>query len=155
MTDLSFALPEWQRHLGVPGVSGIIRERLEDFCVREIPLFEPSGEGNHLWLEVEKRGANTNWVAEQLAAREELRGAAFNFSNEIQVTVLELVDRVLKVMDSELVPDVRNEVVNEIRHQYLSAAKARELLNWEPLFTLDQALGRTVDWYRNFLESNA
>jgi len=63
----SFELPDWPFSLGAPGVNGRIRTRLEDFCVREIPQFVPCGEGNHLWLEVEKRGANTNWVAEQLA----------------------------------------------------------------------------------------
>jgi tRNA pseudouridine13 synthase len=45
----------------------VIRSQPEDFRVQEIPLIEPSGEGSHLWLELEKRGANTNWVAEQLA----------------------------------------------------------------------------------------
>jgi tRNA pseudouridine13 synthase len=64
----SFELPEWPFSLGAPEVSGRIRLHLEDFCVREIPQFTPSGEGNHLWIEVEKRGANTHWVAEQLAA---------------------------------------------------------------------------------------
>ena len=40
-------------------------------------------------------------------------------------------------MQSGLTPDVRNEASNEIRHQWLSAAKARELLHWKPLFTLE------------------
>ena len=39
-------------------------------------------------------------------------------------------------------------------HQYLSAAKARERLGWRPLFTLDEGLGRTIDWYRAFLASS-
>lgn len=68
MTTASFALPGWRRGLGEPEVTGMIRTQLEDFRVHEIPMIEPSGEGAHLWLEVEKRGANTNWVAEQLAA---------------------------------------------------------------------------------------
>lgn len=68
MTSKSFVLPGWQRCLGDPEVNGEIRLQLEDFRVQEMPLIEPSGEGVHLWLEVEKRGANTNWVAEQLAA---------------------------------------------------------------------------------------
>jgi CDP-glucose 4,6-dehydratase len=53
-------------------------------------------------------------------------------------------------MGSDLQPDIRNEVTNEIRHQYLSAKKARKLLNWHPLFTLDEALVKTIDWYRGF-----
>jgi tRNA pseudouridine13 synthase len=68
VNSVSFALPGWQRCLGDPEVNGEIRLQLEDFRVQEMSLIDPSGEGVHLWLEVEKRGANTNWVAEQLAA---------------------------------------------------------------------------------------
>ncbi len=90
-------------------------------------------------------------LAERLAANPNLRGQAFNFSNEIQVTVLELVERLLSLMGSNLKPDVRNEATNEIRHQYLSAAKARRLLEWQPLYTLDEGLQRTIEWYKSFL----
>jgi CDP-glucose 4,6-dehydratase len=53
-------------------------------------------------------------------------------------------------MDSNLTPDIRNEVTNEIRHQYLSAEKARRELGWKPMFTLDEGLIRTIDWYKDF-----
>jgi CDP-glucose 4,6-dehydratase len=91
-------------------------------------------------------------LAEKLAANPDLRGHAFNFSNEIQVTVLELVNRILALMDSTLEPEVRNEATNEIRHQYLSATKAREMLDWQPRYTLEEGLGRTIEWYKKFLE---
>ena len=101
-------------------------------------------------------GAAANMVlAEHLARRPELRGEAFNFSNEIQVTVLELVERLLCLMKSDLKPDVRNEATNEITHQYLSAEKAREQLGWKPLFSLDEGLHRTVDWYKEFFKTSA
>ena len=97
-------------------------------------------------------GAAANMVlAEKLAEDASLRGEAFNFSNEIQVTVLELVEKILALMDSGLAPEVRNEATNEIRHQYLSAEKARRVLGWKPLFTLDEGLRRTIDWYGDFL----
>ncbi len=100
-------------------------------------------------------GAVANMVlAEALAHNPELRGQAFNFSNEIQVTVLELVHRILMLMHSELVPEVRNEATNEIRHQYLSADKARRLLAWQPLFTLDEGLRQTIAWYAEFLRND-
>jgi len=67
------ALPDWARVLGKPTVTGSLRQQPEDFQVCEIPLIEPAGEGSHLWLEVRKRNANTNWVAGQLA---EAAGAA-------------------------------------------------------------------------------
>jgi CDP-glucose 4,6-dehydratase len=90
-------------------------------------------------------------LAERLAADPRLRGRAFNFSNEIQVTVLDVVHRILALLDSELEPEVQNRASNEIRRQYLSAARARAELGWQPLFTLDEGLRRTIAWYRDFL----
>jgi CDP-glucose 4,6-dehydratase len=104
---------------------------------------------------VEDGAAAYMLLAERLAANPDLRGQAFNFSNEIQVTVLDLVKRILALMGSDLEPDVRNQASHEIRHQYLSAAKARRDLQWQPLFTLDEGLRRTIDWYRDFLGDEA
>jgi hypothetical protein len=39
---------------GEPGTGGRLKRRPEDFMVEEIPLFEPSGSGDHLYLYVEK-----------------------------------------------------------------------------------------------------
>lgn len=55
------------RAYGPPVLSALIRQQPEDFEVEELLGFEPDGEGEHLMLWVEKRGANTAWVAEQLA----------------------------------------------------------------------------------------
>ena len=52
---------------GEPPASGEIRRCPEDFRVTETLGFEPDGEGEHLWLEVEKRGRNTADVAAELA----------------------------------------------------------------------------------------
>jgi CDP-glucose 4,6-dehydratase len=100
-------------------------------------------------------GALVNLVlAEHLAGNPELRGQAFNFSNEVQITVLELVEQLLGLMGSDLKPDIRNEATNEIRHQYLSAEKARRVLGWRPLYDLKEGLGHTIDWYKAFLETS-
>jgi len=79
-----------------------------------------------------------------------IQGEAFNFSNEIQVTVLELVEKILKIMKSSLKPKVLGEATNEIKHQYLSAKKARKILNWKPRYTLEEGLRRTIKWYEGF-----
>lgn len=92
-------------------------------------------------------------LAECMAKRPELHGEAFNFSTEIQVTVLEMTQQILRLMGSSLTPDVRGEATNEIRHQYLSAEKARRLLDWQPQYGLDQALHETIAWYRDYLGS--
>lgn len=90
-------------------------------------------------------------LAEALHADPALRGEAFNFSNELQVDVLSLTAMILQRIAPKLEPDIRNEAAHEIRHQSLSAAKARQRLGWTPRFSLDEGLDRTVAWYREFL----
>jgi CDP-glucose 4,6-dehydratase len=119
------------------------------------PVIRSDGQYVRDYFYVEDGAAAYMLLAEALAARPELRGEAFNFSNEIQITVLDLVQRILGLMGSDLLPEVRNEASNEIRHQYLSAEKARQVLGWQPLFTLDEGLMRTVDWYRKFLRQES
>ncbi|WP_307500651.1 GDP-mannose 4,6-dehydratase [Bacillus pumilus] len=81
-----------------------------------------------------------------------LAGEAFNFSNEIQLTVLELVDKILKAMGSEMKPRILNQGTHEIKHQYLSAEKARKLLDWKPDYSIDEGLEKTIEWYREFFQ---
>jgi len=117
----------------------------------ERPVIRSDGQFVRDYFYVEDGAAAYLLLAEQLHGRSELRGQAFNFSNEIQVTVCELVQRILRLMGSDLEAEIRNEASNEIRHQYLNASRAREMLGWAPLFTLDQGLERTLAWYRDYL----
>jgi CDP-glucose 4,6-dehydratase len=82
-----------------------------------------------------------------------VRGEAFNFSPQSPLTVLELVQTIQKLMHREHIePQILDSAKGEIRNQYLSAAKARTILGWEPQFTLEQGLSETIDWYRKFLD---
>jgi len=129
----------------------IIPGSIRSILYGERPVIRSDGSYIRDYFYVEDGAAAYALLAERLAERPELIGQAFNFSNEIQVTVLQLVQRLLELMDSKLEPDIRDEVSNEIRHQYLSSAKARRELAWSPLFKLDDGLRRTIDWYRKFL----
>jgi CDP-glucose 4,6-dehydratase len=129
----------------------IIPGTIRSICRGQRPVIRSDGSYIRDYFYVEDGVAAYMLLAEELAARPELQGEAFNFSNELQVTVLELVQRILALMGSDLTPDVRNEANNEICHQYLSAAKAREHLGWRPLYTLDEGLQRTIKWYQGFL----
>jgi CDP-glucose 4,6-dehydratase len=115
------------------------------------PVIRSDGRFVRDYFYVEDGAAAYMLLAEALAADRSLAGQAFNFSNELQITVCELVSRILARMDSELVPEIRNEASNEIRLQYLSAAKARQRLGWKPEFTLEQGLDATIAWYKEFL----
>jgi CDP-glucose 4,6-dehydratase len=94
-------------------------------------------------------------LAEKLAEDRDLAGQAFNFSNERELTVLDLVRRILALMGSNLEPDVRNQAAHEIPRQMLSAEKARRVLGWTPTFDLDEGLARTIAWYRRHFEEGA
>jgi CDP-glucose 4,6-dehydratase len=80
-------------------------------------------------------------------------GEAFNFSPEHPLTVLALVDKILKAMGSNLEPEIQNKASNEIKDQYLSAKKARSVLDWHPLYTLEEGLSETAIWYREFFRN--
>ena len=117
----------------------------------ERPIIRSDGRNVRDYFYVEDGAAAYMLLAEQLHGRPELRGQAFNFSNETETTVIQLVRRVLDAMQSDLEPVVLNEASNEIRLQFLSAAHARRTLAWSPLFTLDEGMRRTVAWYEEFL----
>ncbi len=117
------------------------------------PVIRSDGQFVRDYFYVEDGAAAYMLLAESMPGRPELVGEAFNFSTETPVSVIDVVDKILSAMGSSLEPDIRDEASNEIRLQYLSAQKAREQLDWSPLFTLESALARTTEWYRGFLEN--
>jgi len=65
---------------GAPTVRGTLRQRVEDFIVEEQLGFEPQGEGQHVWLWIEKRERNTRDVALQLAKHAGIRASDVGYS---------------------------------------------------------------------------
>jgi CDP-glucose 4,6-dehydratase len=129
-------------------VPGTVRSILRG----ERPVIRSDGEFVRDYFYIQDGASAYMLLAERLVSNLALRGQAFNFSNESQISVRELVELILKKMNSSLLPEILNQASNEIRHQYLSADKARTLLNWRPQFTLDEGLNRTIAWYREFLD---
>jgi len=117
----------------------------------ERPVVRSDGNFVRDYFYIEDGAAAYMLLAERLASYAVLRGQAFNFSNESQVSVLDMVELILRKMKSSLRPEVLNQASNEIRHQFLSAERARTMLNWQPQFTLESGLDRTLAWYREFL----
>ena len=125
-------------------VPGTIRSVLRG----EQPVIRSDGEFVRDYFYVEDGAAAYTLLAEQIATNPKLAGEAYNFSNEAQITVNQLVERILRLMKSDLKPIVKNEASNEIRLQYLSAAKAKKAFDWKPLFSIDESLEKTIAWYR-------
>ena len=87
-------------------------------------------------------------IAENIE-KENLKGEAFNISTSNKLTVLELTKLILKIMNSELEPEILNEAKGEIKHQYLDGGKIKKLLNWEPKHSIEEGLSKTIKWYKN------
>jgi tRNA pseudouridine13 synthase len=77
---MSISLPIWHRVYGEPASSGKIRSEPEDFIVYENLSFEPSGDGEHVFLQLQKTGENTEFVARQLARLANVRQRDIGFA---------------------------------------------------------------------------
>jgi CDP-glucose 4,6-dehydratase len=90
-------------------------------------------------------------LAEKLS-EEQFVGQAFNFGNETPLSVMDLVRQILTSMgQTSLHPVILNEACHEIPRQYLDCSKARRLLEWEPVFSIEQGLRETISWYEEHL----
>jgi tRNA pseudouridine13 synthase len=72
--------PDWARAFGEPLCAAAIRRSPTDFCVVENLAIEFSGDGEHDYLWIEKTGANTQWVARQLARHAKVRSSDVGYS---------------------------------------------------------------------------
>ncbi|HCJ66770.1 MAG TPA: sugar dehydratase [Elusimicrobia bacterium] len=80
-----------------------------------------------------------------------LGGEAFNFSYENPITVTKLVKKIYQLAGEVPNYKILNEAKYEIKHQYLSPKKARKILGWQPQYSFEQGLLKTVRWYKKYL----
>jgi tRNA pseudouridine13 synthase len=59
----------------LPGIGGRIKTQIDDFEVEEIPAYQPSGSGDHLYLWIEKRGLGAEYFVRQVARRLDVAGS--------------------------------------------------------------------------------
>ena len=127
-------------------VPGTIRSLLRG----ERPILRSDGSWRRDYIYV-KDVARAYMLLGERAGDAGVRGEAFNFSDESPLAVLDIVSAIGRLMRSDLEPDIRNTARGEIRDQYLSAAKARDTLNWRVTYDRDDALNETIAWYRALL----
>ncbi len=88
-------------------------------------------------------------LAEHMAVKKEY-GKAYNFGSDNPQTVMSVIQAIGKLFGGKEVPMVvLNTAKQEIRHQYLDSSRARAELQWKPLFSFDEGLQKTVEWYRS------
>ncbi len=117
----------------------------------ERPLIRSDGTLQRDYLYVQDAVHAYMTLAEHLDT-DEVKGEAFNFGMDKPTSVLEMVQAIVAVSDRpDLEPVVLNDAPNEIPTQYMDSSKAHRLLDWAPGHSLEEGLGETFEWYREFL----
>ncbi|MBI5240396.1 MAG: NAD-dependent epimerase/dehydratase family protein [Elusimicrobia bacterium] len=127
-------------------VPGTIRSLLRG----ERPVLRSDGRDKRDYVYVKDVARAYLLLADALEPRR-LAGGCFNFGPNRPLTVLALVAAISRLMGSRLKPDIRATARGEIRHQYLSSAKASRVLGWRPEYSLAEGLRETISWYRGRL----
>ena len=85
-----------------------------------------------------------------------LHGQAFNFGLDDPKSAREIVDAIIALSDyPDLQPVILNQASHEIKRQYLFSEKARRVFGWQPRYSLEEGLRRTMEWYRAYLAETA
>lgn len=131
-------------------IPGTIRSLLNN----ESPIIRSDGKFIRDYFYVKDGALAYILLAEKMISDASIHGEAYNFSNETHVNVLELVDKIIDLMEVNVEPAILNQAQHEIRNQYLSAKKAKEQLDWSAKYTLDYSLEETIDWYKEFFKND-
>lgn len=94
------------------GIGGFLKSSPEDFRVEEIPAYEPSGEGEFLFVRLEKQNLNTQDVLNRLArhcglSAKETSAAGQKDRNAIAVQTVCLPASAQETLESFHDPDIR------------------------------------------------
>jgi CDP-glucose 4,6-dehydratase len=116
----------------------------------EAPQIRSDGKAIRDYIYVQDGASAYRTLARKLVQDpQKLRGEAFNFSYELKLTVLEVVEAILHVTGSKLKPVILNQAKHEIPIQSLDSSKAIRLLNWKPDFGFEEGVKKTVAWYQH------
>jgi CDP-glucose 4,6-dehydratase len=131
--------------------SRIVPGTIRSFLKREAPEIRSDGTYVRDYIYVDDVVDAYLDVAEALD-RPDVAGEAFNFASGAQVSVLDMVKTIAKLIGGQLPePRVLNTAKNEIKEQRLRTDKARRVLGWQPRVSLDDGLRSTIEWYRAYL----
>jgi len=134
--------------------SRIVPGTIRSFVDNEKPLIRSDGKFTRDYIFVQDVVEAYLLLASK-AEDQDIRGQAFNFSGEQPWTVLEIVRNIQELIKCyHIEPIILNQASAEIRDQYLDSSKAKRILKWTPLYSLEKGLAQTIDWYKSFLVNN-
>ena len=84
------------------------------------------------------------------ALMSDITDESFNIGNNIETSLIELLKVLLKVNDSNLEPEYREEnTVNPVSKRLANIDKAKKMLNFSPTYNLEEGLKELSEWYFN------
>lgn len=127
----------------------IIPTTIHSILKNRSPIIRSDGKSIRDYFYVKDAALAYIHLVEKMYQFPRIHGEAFNFSNENQITVIDIVNEIISLMNSSVTPIIKNTATNEIIHQHLSAKKAHEMLSWFPHYTLHEGLLETINWYKH------
>ena len=87
--------------------------------------------------------------------KKEAAGGVFNIGSGNQYTVSELGERIARVLGKNIAPEITGQYrAGDIRHCFADITKAREVLGFEPLVSLEDGLADLASWLEGQIASD-
>ena len=132
--------------------SRIIPDTIRSVLYKRNPIIRSDGTPLRDYIYIEDIVRVYLTLAERVN-NEKIRGQAFNFGTNRPISVLDLVNLILRLSGCDfLTPRImlKTKIDGEIDRQFLSSEKAEKMLGWSPKVSLEEGLLKTIDWYRQY-----
>lgn len=130
--------------------SRIIPDTIQSVLQGKSPVIRSDGTPERDYLYIDDVTDLYLLLAERI---EETKGEVFNAGHNKPISVLDLVNTILRLSgQTHLHPAIRGKgnPHGEIERQYLDVSKIRRVMGWEPKVPLEEGLKQTIDWYEGY-----
>lgn len=130
-------------------MSRIIPDVITTILRGEQPVIRSDGTPERDYMYIKDAVSAYLTLAENLH-RKDVAGQAFNFGTGKPISVIDLYNKIIKLMGKNTKPKILGQAKNEIDRQYLAIDKVKKILKWQPKYDLDAGLKETIEWYTDW-----
>ena len=127
----------------------LIPEAMSAVIAGRPPILRSDGSPERDYLYVTDAAAAYLAVADALAVGDHAAGEAFNAGSGRPWSVLEVVEMICEISETDLEPEILGEGTppGEIDRQFLDSQKIAEVCGWQPAVEFRDGLRMTYEWY--------